>query len=112
MRALDDWASLPALLLLVTLYGFAAEVALNNFSRYIENQADVYSLEVTHKILPDPGQASAISFQKFGQTVFVDPSPNPAYVFLFFDHPTVANRVQLFVTYDPWSKGESPRFVR
>jgi len=112
VRALDDWASLPALLLLVTLYGFAAEVALNNFSRYIENQADVYSLEVTHKILPDPGQASAISFQKFGQTVFVDPSPNPAYVFLFFDHPTVANRVQLFVTYDPWSKGESPRFVR
>ena len=112
IRGVDDWAALPALLLLVTLYGFAAEVAGNNFSRFIENQADVYSLEVTHGIVSDPGQAFAISFQKFGETVFVDPAPNPAYVFLFFDHPTVADRIHLFVTYDPWSRGQSPQFVK
>jgi STE24 endopeptidase len=111
-RTLDDWASLPALLLLITCYGFAAMVAGNTFSRYIENQADVYGLEVTHGILADPGQAAAISFQKFGESVFVDPDPSAAYVFLFFDHPTLARRVHLFVTYDPWSKGEAPQFVK
>ena len=112
IRALDDWASLPALLLLITLYGFAAMVAMNTFSRYVENQADIYGLEVTHGIVADSGQASAISFQKFGESVFVDPDPNAAYVFLFFDHPTVTDRVHLFVTYDPWSKGEPPQFVK
>ena len=44
--------------------------------------------------------------------LFVDPDPNPVNVFLFFDHPTVKHRVHLCVTYDPWSRGESPQFVK
>jgi len=112
IRGLDDWASLPALLLLITLFSFAARVAGNAFSRHQENQADVYGLEVTHGIVPDAGQAAARSFQIYGQAVLVDPDPHPINVFLFFDHPTVADRIHLFVTYDPWSKGESPQFVK
>jgi STE24 endopeptidase len=111
IRSLDDWASLPALLLLITLFGFAANVAGNAFSRYQENQADVYGLEVTRGIIPDPGQACAQSFQNFGEIALADPDPNPAQVFLFYDHPAIANRIHLCVTYDPWSKGESPQFV-
>lgn len=111
IRSLDDWASLPALLFLLTLFGFAADVAGNTFSRYQENQADIYSLEVTHGLVPDSGQTFARSFQIYGETVLVDPDPNPVNVFLFFDHPTVADRIRLGVTYDPWSKGESPQFV-
>jgi STE24 endopeptidase len=112
VRGLNDWASLPALLLLITLFGFAAGAVGNTFSRYQENQADVYSLEVTHGIVPDPGQAFAHSFQVYGETVLVDPDPNPVNVFLFFDHPTVGDRIHLGVTYDPWSKGETPQFVK
>ncbi len=112
IRTLDDWASLPALLLLITIFGFAAGAIGNTFSRYQENQADIYSLEVTHGIVPDSGQAFARSFQIYGQTVLVDPDPHPVNVFLFFDHPTVADRVHLGVSYDPWSKGESPQFVK
>jgi STE24 endopeptidase len=112
VRSLNDWASLPALLLLLTLFGFAADAVGNTFSRYQENQADIYSLEVTHGIVLDPGQAFARSFQIYGETVLVDPDPNPINVFLFFDHPTVADRIHLGVTYDPWSKGESPQFVK
>jgi STE24 endopeptidase len=112
IRALDDWASLPALLLLMTLFGFASDAIGNTFSRYEEHQADIYSLEVTHGIVPDAGQAFARSFQIYGETVLVDPDPNPIDVFLFFDHPTVADRINLGVTYDPWSKGESPQFVK
>jgi STE24 endopeptidase len=112
IRALDDWASLPALLLLLTLFGFASGAIGNTFSRYQEHQADIFSLEVTHGIVPDPGQAFARSFQIYGETVLVDPDPNPINVFLFFDHPTVADRIHLGVTYDPWSTGESPQFVK
>jgi Zn-dependent protease with chaperone function len=112
VRALDDWASLPALLLLINFFGFAADAVGNTFSRYQENQADVYSLEVTHDIVPDAGQAFARSFQIYGEKVLVDPHPNPVSVFLFSDHPTVSDRIHLGVTYDPWSKGESPQFVK
>ncbi len=112
VRTVDDWAALPALLLLVTFFGFAANAIGNTFSRYQENQADIYSLEVTHGIVSDAGQACAASFQMFGEQVFVDPDPNPANVFLFFDHPTVKQRIHLCATYDPSSKGESPLFVK
>jgi Zn-dependent protease with chaperone function len=112
VRGLDDLASLPALLLLITVFAFLANPITNAFSRFVENQADIYSLEITHGILPDPGQASAHEFQVWGEHVFADPDPNPIYVFLFYDHPTTADRIHLFVTYDPWSKGEQPQFVK
>jgi Zn-dependent protease with chaperone function len=112
VRGLDDWASLPALLILIVVFGFAGTVAGNAVSRYVETQADIYGLEVTRGIVPDPGQAAAISFQKYGEKVFVDPDPPALDVLLFFDHPTVADRIRLFATYDPWSRGEAPLYVK
>ena len=112
IRGAGDWASLPALLLLSGIFGLPAGALGNAFSRYQENQADLYSLEVTHGILADSGQVSAASFQRFGEKVFVDPDPNPLYVLLFYSHPPVAERIRLFVTYDPWSQGKAPRFVK
>lgn len=112
IRALDDWASLPALLFLISIFGFAAGAFGNTFSRFQEHQADIYSLEVCHDLVPDAGQAFARSFQIYGEKVLVDPDPNPVNVFLFSDHPTVTDRIHLGVTYDPWSKGESPQFVK
>lgn len=111
LRGLDDLASLPALLLLLTVFTFLANPITNGFSRYEENQADIYSLEVTHRLLADPGQASAHEMQLWGETVFDDPDPNPIDVFLFYDHPTTADRIHLFVTYDPWSNGQQPQFL-
>ena len=112
VRGLEDWASLPALLLLLSVFSFASNAIGSTFSRYQENQADVYGLEVTHGIIPDPAQACAQSFQNYGEKALVDPDPNPIQVFLFYDHPTVASRIHLCVNYDPWSKGESPQFVK
>jgi len=112
IRALHDWASLPALLFLISIFGFAAGALGNTFSRFQEHQADIYSLEVCHGLVPDAGQAFARSFQIYGETVLVDPDPNPVNVLLFFDHPAVSDRIHLGVTYDPWSKGEPPQFVK
>jgi STE24 endopeptidase len=112
LRGLDDWAALPAILLLFSLFNFAAEALGNTFSRYQEAQADLYSMEVAHGIVPDSGQAAARSFQKYGELVLDDPSPNPIRVFLFYDHPTTTDRIHFFVTYDPWSHGQQPQFVK
>jgi STE24 endopeptidase len=112
IRGPDDLASLPALLLLLSIFNFAADPISNAFSRYIENQADVYGLEVTHGVIPDAGQAAADSFQVEGESFLADPDPNPVNVFLFYDHPPISDRVKLCLTYDPWSKGKQPQFVK
>jgi STE24 endopeptidase len=111
IRGLEDWASLPALLLLISVFGFAATAISNTFIRFQENHADIYSLEVIHGIVRDGGQVSARQFQKFGETVLMDPAPNPVQVFLFYQHPPVPDRIHLFATYDPWSSGSHPQFV-
>ncbi len=53
IRGIDDWASLPVLLLAVAVFGFFAEPLQSSFSRMLEHQADVYGLEVVHGIVPD-----------------------------------------------------------
>jgi STE24 endopeptidase len=112
IRGPEDLASLPALLLLLSIFNFAADPISNAFSRYIENQADVYGLEVTHGVIPDAGQAAADSFQVEGESFLADPDPNPVDVLLFYDHPPISDRVKLCLTYDPWGKGQEPQFVK
>lgn len=112
IRGLDDWASLPALLLILAVIGFPANILINTYSRYQEHQADIYSLEVTHGIVPDNGAACLASYQMYGEQVFAQPHPNPINVFIFYDHPTVADRMHFCATYDPWSENRPPQFVR
>jgi Zn-dependent protease with chaperone function len=111
IRGVDDWASLPALLLLLTLFDFCASPIGSAFSRHLEHQADQYSLEVTHGLTPDSGQVAAQAFQVLGEVDLSDPAPNPGDVFLFYDHPTIPDRIHFSLTYDPWSKGQQPEFV-
>jgi len=112
IRGLADWASLPALLLLLSIFNFVADPISNGFSRYVEHQADVYGLEVTHGVIQEAGQAAAASFQVEGESYLADPDPNPVNVFLFYDHPPISDRIRLCVSYDPWSKGLEPEFVK
>ena len=112
IRGLDDWASLPALLLLLSVFSFAANPMVNAYSRHQEHQADQYGLEVTHALTPHSGQVAAQAFQKIGEVDLADPDPNPADVFLFYDHPTMRDRVQFSLTYDPWKTGRSGEFVK
>ena len=112
VRGLDDWASLPALLLLLSIFSFVSDPISNAFSRHIEHQADLYGLEVTHGILPDAGQVAADSFQVEGESALADPDPNPLNVFLFYDHPPISDRVRFCLTYNPWKEGQQPEFVK
>ncbi len=112
MRGLDDWASLPALLLLLSIISFLAEPAANTFSRHIEHQADVYGLEATHGIFPNPSQVAARSFQILGEVDLADPHPSEFIRIWLYSHPPIRDRVAFALSYDPWSKGQSPQFVK
>jgi STE24 endopeptidase len=112
IRGLNDLASLPALLLLLSIFSFVSDPISNAYSRHIEHQADQYGLEVTHGLLPDAGQAAADSFEVEGLQSYDDPDPNPVDVFLFFDHPPISDRVRFCLTYNPWTDGKQPEFVK
>jgi Zn-dependent protease with chaperone function len=112
IRDLEDWASLPVLLFLLSVFSFVANPAANAYSRHQEHQADQYGLEVTHGLTPDSGQVAAQAFQKIGEIDLADPDPNPANVFFFYDHPPMRGRVQFCLTYDPWNSGRSGEFVK
>lgn len=112
VRALDDWASLPVLLFLLSLFLFLASPISNAFSRHLEHQADQYGLEVTHGLTPDSGQLAAQAFQVLGEIDLADPDPNPVNVFLFYGHPSISDRVRFSLRYDPWSNGRYGQFVK
>jgi STE24 endopeptidase len=111
IRSLGDLASLPALLLLLSVATFILTPATNAISRYFEHQADQYSLEVTHGLTPDSGQVAAQAFQVLGEVDLEYPDPGPIDVLLTYDHPATRDRMRFSLTYDPWAKGGTGEFV-
>ncbi|HEX4004414.1 MAG TPA: M48 family metallopeptidase [Candidatus Acidoferrales bacterium] len=111
IRAIDDWASLPVLLLLLSILSFITNPVTGAASRYFEHQADQYGLEVTHGLTPDSGEVAAQAFEILGQVDLSDPKPNPLDVWLFYSHPTLAERIRFALSYDPWANGGHGEFV-
>jgi STE24 endopeptidase len=111
IRGVDDLASLPVLLLLLSIFSFVASPVVNTLSRYFEHQADQYSIEVTHGLTPDAAQVGAQAFQVLGETNLEYPDPSPLNVLLTYDHPPTRDRMRFYLTYDPWSSGGTGEFV-
>jgi Zn-dependent protease with chaperone function len=112
IRGMDDWASLPVLLLAVSVFGFFAEPLQNSISRMLEHNADVYGLEAIHGLVPDSSQVAAESFQILGEVSLSDPNPSPFIKFWLYDHPAVSDRVRFAAEYDPWGRGQPARYVK
>jgi Zn-dependent protease with chaperone function len=112
IRGMADWASLPVLMLAVSIFSFLSEPVTNSFGRVLEHNADVYGLEVIHGIVPDAPQAAARAFQILGEIGLADPNPSPFIEFWLYDHPAVGERVQFAAEYDPWGKGQAPKYVK
>ncbi|HUY82227.1 MAG TPA: M48 family metallopeptidase [Acidobacteriaceae bacterium] len=110
ITSLDDWSSLGALLLIVTLLGFFADPVSNAFSRHIEHQADVYGEEAIHGLVPNPQATMAASFQHLGELWLEVPHPAPFVVFWTYSHPPTAYRMRFAAHYDPWAPGHHPRY--
>ncbi len=112
IRDLADWASLPLLMLVLSLLTFVATPAFNAVSRYFEHQADQYGLEVIHGLVPDSSRVAASSFQKLGEVSLDYPYVNQFWEFWAWNHPTIASRVIFAQTYRPWDEGKEPEFVK
>ncbi len=111
VRGIDDWASLPVLLLLLSVFSLIAQPAAAAFSRYLEHQADIYGLEAIHGLVPDSSQAAAHAFQKLGEKALSYPTPHPLLVLWAYSHPAVRDRLRFAVTYRPWDEGRPGRYI-
>lgn len=112
IRSVEDWASLPALMLLISIFSFVFTPIFSSYSRSHEHEADIYGLEVIHGIIPDSQKVAAEAFQILGEINLSDPNPSPFIKVWLYDHPPLNERLMFVRNYDPWSKGESPRFVK
>jgi Zn-dependent protease with chaperone function len=112
IRGLDDWASLPLLILIVSLVSFVTTPMSSGISRYLEHQADQYGMEVIHGIVGNPNQVAAQTFQALGENGLEYPYPNGALVWWLYDHPPSADRLQFVLSYKPWDEGKSGEFVK
>jgi STE24 endopeptidase len=112
IRSLSDWASLPLLILIISVFSFVTSPINSAFSRYLEHQADQYGLEVIHGIVPNPNQVAAQAFQALGENSLDYPYPSRLLVFWTYDHPSIPDRVQFVLHYNPWEEGKQPEFVK
>ena len=91
---LGDIASLPLVLLAVSVLSFASLPISNSISRAMEADADRFAMRLTV-----PGdvsrEAAASAFERLGQIALSDPDPNPVLRFVFWSHPTLDERISM-----------------
>jgi STE24 endopeptidase len=63
-------------------------------------------------LTPDSSQVAAQAFQILGEVDLADPDPNRLDIFLFYSHPSIPDRIQFALTYDPWAQGGQGEFVK
>jgi Zn-dependent protease with chaperone function len=108
----EDWASLAVLLLILHVVLFVASPAVNWISRAQEHDADVYGLEVIHGLIPNSAEVAAHGFQVLGELDLSDPNPPAFITFWLYSHPPLSDRLVFAHSYDPWSKGAPPKYVK
>lgn len=91
---LSDSASLPLLLLLVSLVTFFGQPVQNTFSRHMEREADAYTLELTQD-----SEAYAQALSKLGEVNLSDPNPPEWIEFCFYTHPSLSKRIEFAKSY-------------
>ena len=105
VEGVADLASLPIVLLVLTVIVFLASPALNGISRHFEHQADQFGLEVVYGVVPDPNTAGVQSFQIMAEEDLEDPDPSPFIRFWLYTHPSTEERIHFAANYKPWAEG-------
>ncbi len=88
LTGIADPASLPALMILLSLYGLILMPINNAFSRWRERMADDYALEATGK-----SDSFASAFTRLANQNLSEVDPQPWVVFLFYSHPPLNARI-------------------
>ncbi|HUP58862.1 MAG TPA: M48 family metallopeptidase [Thermoanaerobaculia bacterium] len=99
-----DPASVPWLLMIVSVISFFLSPIGSGYSRMIEHDADIFSLELTH--LNEP---MATAFIKFAEDSKRNPTPHPFIKYWLYSHPPLGERIEFALSYKPWEQGEPNR---
>jgi Zn-dependent protease with chaperone function len=86
---LEQPASLPLILLLLSLVSIVVRPAVMTWSRWQEHSSDRFGLDIVR----DP-EAAASSFRKFSLIDLSEMNVNPAIEFLLYTHPSGAHRIR------------------
>jgi Zn-dependent protease with chaperone function len=95
--SLSDIASLPLIVLMLSIMAFLFNPVFNGFSRHMERQSDKYSMDITGV----SGESAAISFEKLSVFNLSDPDPHPIIEFWFYSHPALNKRIHFVRNYRP-----------
>jgi Zn-dependent protease with chaperone function len=102
---LSDVASLPLLMLLLSVFSLVIGPATLALSRYHEREADRFALE----LLRD-NHAGASAFVVLQQQNLAVPRPGRLYKFFRASHPPIGERVDFINQYRPWQTGQPGRY--
>jgi len=94
---LSDIASLPLVMIYLTIITFVFQPITNGVSRIIERQADKYGIDITDV----SGESAAIAFDKLLVFNLSDPDPHWLIEFWFYDHPALKKRMEFVRGYRP-----------
>jgi STE24 endopeptidase len=104
-QQLSDIASLPLLMLLLSLFSLVITPATLALSRYHEHEADRFALELTHD-----NYAGASAFVTLQQQNLAVPRPGALYKIFRASHPPIGERVDFINQYRPWKQGQPGRY--
>ena len=94
-------ATLPLLMLVLTVFSLLLEPVQNIISRRYERQCDRYALERTGL-----KEAYVSAFRKLARINKSDPNPHALEVFLFHSHPPIDQRLAMAEEWFPLPPGE------
>jgi len=86
---LGDIASLPLVLIFLSVIMFVFQPITNGISRAMERQVDRYGMEMSGVT----GETAATTFDKLSVFNLSDPDPHPIIEFWFYDHPSLKKRM-------------------
>ena len=101
IHELHDVASVPLMVLLLSLCQLVMAPVMMATSRYNEHEADRFGLELTKK-----NRAAATSFVELQRHNLSVPRPGWMYVFWRASHPTLGDRIDFCNSYRPWNDGQ------
>ncbi len=98
---MDDIASLPLLLLLVSVFSLIAAPVGNALTRHFEHEADRFGLEITQF-----SHSAGNAFVKLQTDALAVPRPGLLNVLWRQSHPPLGERIDFANAYHPWRDGQ------
>lgn len=103
--SLSDVASIPLILLIVSVLSIVATPVSLAYSRHVEHESDRFSLELTRNNYAAATTWIALQRQNLS-------NPNPGWIYRTWraTHPALADRVVFANQYRPWETGDALRY--